>query len=421
MVDELELITFDQAGTSWVDPVPLPGAAGVLTGYTNQNINITARSSGNDFSDVQISGNDVIVQISGHIDVSGVPFIVKGIATLPVPVRSITEPAKYYIEVVAGTDNEHKSLNLITTPPVWDPQKNGYYTAIGGNRVLHWVISWGEANRTAVRLLPPYAVHETLDGYHSIVERGILQLPYLNRIKRVQLMSGAGTWTGNDKLCINHQTGQTIFYDNSADIYYVGNPDGSLFTFFPRDNAVVNGKPDAIFWSREWNCLCSYSDQRTNIWYHQGYQSTLMYKQVSVPAAYNGLDVVSMESNATVERLIFSSDNGAGQSRYYFYDVPRAATTGTQYQMLDNATVRADSLYWNWVLNVVAHERSANSQFEILSLNDFSPTDQYLLTGIKFLGTDTRLYQYNYNPVTGGAYAVYRTGEDAVFMVELSL
>jgi hypothetical protein len=142
MANELEILTENAAGDGWVDSVPGP----VSTGYAAQNTNIQARTVGQDLSSVRVSGTDVIVDISGPIDVDGLPFSV----TSPITLTPVTS-GPLYIQVVAGATGLQKSFELTDSTPVWDSEKNGYYSS--GNRVLNWVINYNESNVSVSKII----------------------------------------------------------------------------------------------------------------------------------------------------------------------------------------------------------------------------------------------------------------------------
>lgn len=129
MANEVNQLTINAAGTGWVDSIP----SAVSTGYQAQNTNIQAHSVGQDLSSVRVSGTSVIVDISGPIDVDGIPFSVTSPVTL-----TPSSGGVQYIQIVPGATATQKSLELTTSTPVWDSAKNGLYNS--GNRVLNWVI-----------------------------------------------------------------------------------------------------------------------------------------------------------------------------------------------------------------------------------------------------------------------------------------
>jgi hypothetical protein len=129
MANELEILTENAAGDGWVDSVP----GLVSSGYQAQNANIQARTVGQDLSSVRVSGIDIIVDISGPIDVDGLPFSVRS----QIPLTPVTS-GPLYIQVVAGATGLQKSLELTDSTPVWDADKNALYN--GDNRVLNWEI-----------------------------------------------------------------------------------------------------------------------------------------------------------------------------------------------------------------------------------------------------------------------------------------
>jgi DNA-binding beta-propeller fold protein YncE len=128
--NELQILTENAAGNGWIDVSP----GNVSTGYQAQNINISDRSVGMDFSSARIDGNNVIVDISGPIDDNGVPFKITSQVTLTPPADNT-----YYICVIAGSTILERSLQLTTETPTWDAEKNALVDS-SGKRVLNWAI-----------------------------------------------------------------------------------------------------------------------------------------------------------------------------------------------------------------------------------------------------------------------------------------
>lgn len=136
MANELTQTTINALGTGWIDSTP--GATS--TGYQAQNTNIQARTLGQDLSSVRVSGTDIIVDISGPIDVDGTPFSITSAVTLTPYTGGVQ-----YIKVVDGSTTTQKSLELTTNTPVWDASKNALYDS--GDRVLNWEILPNETIR----------------------------------------------------------------------------------------------------------------------------------------------------------------------------------------------------------------------------------------------------------------------------------
>lgn len=134
MADELQLVSLNAVGDSWVDGVP--GA--VSTGYQAQNTALQALFNGLDNSSVRISGGNVIIDPSGIIDDSGLPFVVSSAITLALPT---TGAAAWYLKVVAGSTPVERSIEWTDARGTYEPAKNGFYSS-GGERVLNWVYDW---------------------------------------------------------------------------------------------------------------------------------------------------------------------------------------------------------------------------------------------------------------------------------------
>lgn len=145
MANEVNQLTINAAGTGWVDSTP----SAISTGYQAQNTNIQAHSVGQDLSSVRVSGTSVIIDISGPIDVDGIPFSVTSAVTL-----TPSSSGVYYIQVVAGATATQKSLELTTSTPVWDAAKNGLYNS--GNRVLNWIVDYDGSSSIVFRIFPNY-------------------------------------------------------------------------------------------------------------------------------------------------------------------------------------------------------------------------------------------------------------------------
>jgi hypothetical protein len=130
MSNELQLVTTNSAADGWVDGTP--GA--VSTGYQAQNTVLQALFNGLDKSSVRISGANLIVDPSGVIDDSGLPFVVQSAITLALPT---TGAANWYLKVVAGSTALERSIEFTDNRGTYDAAKNGFYNT-GGERVLNW-------------------------------------------------------------------------------------------------------------------------------------------------------------------------------------------------------------------------------------------------------------------------------------------
>ena len=81
MADNLELISDNAAGDSWVDATP----SAVSTGYQSQNVAMAGLFNGLDKSSCAVVGSNLIIYPSSIIDVNGLPFVVKTQITLALP------------------------------------------------------------------------------------------------------------------------------------------------------------------------------------------------------------------------------------------------------------------------------------------------------------------------------------------------
>ena len=133
MADELEILTENAAGTSWVDLVP----GDISTGYQAQNTNIEANKNGFDASSMRWDSgtSELVFDESGVIDEGGLPFVTKSEARL-----AIGGAGTKYIKLNAGSTSLLRSFGFASGAGTWDASKNGYYES--GDRVLDWVIAY---------------------------------------------------------------------------------------------------------------------------------------------------------------------------------------------------------------------------------------------------------------------------------------
>ena len=145
MANEAEILVTNEQKNGWVDHVP----GKISSGYQAQNVAIQAHSMGQDLSHVTVQGDSVVVAVSGPIDDTGIPYVVKAPVTLR-PQRDGT----YYIVLVPGSVNLRRTLILLQIVPVFDPIKMGLYS--NGRRVLNWVVTRaGGVTRVARMLWAP--------------------------------------------------------------------------------------------------------------------------------------------------------------------------------------------------------------------------------------------------------------------------
>lgn len=179
MSDELQLVTTNAASDGWVDGVP--GA--VSTGYQAQNTVLQALFNGLDKSSVRISGANLIVDPSGVIDDSGLPFVVQSAITLALPT---TGAANWFLKVVAGSTAIERSIEFTDDRGTYDASKNGFYNT-GGERVLNWC--YNRFSEQLVRLPDSLMLGSNAGD-------GLIKLPYfsdliyhgwLSKIKRAKL------------------------------------------------------------------------------------------------------------------------------------------------------------------------------------------------------------------------------------------
>jgi hypothetical protein len=97
---------------------------------------------------VRISGANLIVDPSGVIDDSGLPFVVQSAITLALPT---TGAANWFLKVVAGSTALERSIEFTDDRGTYDASKNGFYNT-GGERILNWV--YDRLSDTLLRLPP---------------------------------------------------------------------------------------------------------------------------------------------------------------------------------------------------------------------------------------------------------------------------
>jgi hypothetical protein len=131
MADEIEILTENEAGDSWVDPTP----SAVSTGYSAQNTNIEALFNGYDKFDVQYSSPNIIINISGIADDNGLPMVVKSQILIDISGQA---NGTYYLKIIAGSTTLKRSISLVTTAGTWDASKSGFYES--GDRILDTII-----------------------------------------------------------------------------------------------------------------------------------------------------------------------------------------------------------------------------------------------------------------------------------------
>lgn len=134
MANEIELITTNENGDSWVDLSP----GLISSGYQAQNTNLEASRLGLDASSPYYdSVNDrIYLPVSGIVDDDSLPFVIK--TEFYIDASSMIINVKYYLRLIAGTTTLQRSVALTTDPGTWDSAKMGYY--VDGYRVLNSVL-----------------------------------------------------------------------------------------------------------------------------------------------------------------------------------------------------------------------------------------------------------------------------------------
>ena len=142
MADELQLVSINAASDSWVDTTP--GA--ISTGYQAQNVAMAALFNGIDKSSVRISGANCVIDPSGLIDDSGLPFVVSDTITIALPTSGASD---WFLAVVAGSTSIERSIEFQDSRGTYVAAKNGFYNG-DGERVLNW--RYNVDTKTLIRL-----------------------------------------------------------------------------------------------------------------------------------------------------------------------------------------------------------------------------------------------------------------------------
>ena len=132
MADELEYLTTNAAGDSWVDPVP--GA--VSTGYQAQNTTIEAGNGGLDNTLVSVIGENIRIEAGGTIqDVNGAVLKITSAVDFAVPA------GRSYIGIIPGTTAMTRTLKIQTVTELFSGN-GGIMGKIDGadRRVMKWMI-----------------------------------------------------------------------------------------------------------------------------------------------------------------------------------------------------------------------------------------------------------------------------------------
>lgn len=132
MANELELVSDNAAADGWVDSSP--GA--ISTGYQSQNTAIQALFNGFDNSAISLNGLNADLAISGIIDDSGLPFVIKTAFSLVLP----TTGDNHFLKVTAGASAIERNIVFTTSRGTFDASKNAFYSGTG-ERVLNWIFN----------------------------------------------------------------------------------------------------------------------------------------------------------------------------------------------------------------------------------------------------------------------------------------
>lgn len=126
---------------------PTSTPAAVSTGYQRQNINAVASRVGMDKTVVSGGTGKCTLEISGPVDVNGVPYSIEQSKDF-----TLSSADRYYIYLSGSGD--YLTPTIDTDPGTFDADKNARYTA-GGYRVLNWVIDYDGTTAIAYQWLNP--------------------------------------------------------------------------------------------------------------------------------------------------------------------------------------------------------------------------------------------------------------------------
>ena len=231
MSDELELVSENAAGDSWVDNVP----SAVSTGFQNQNTATAAIFNGLDKSSCAVVGSNLIIYPSSIIDVNGLPFVVKSQITLALP----TTGFNHYLKVVAGSTAILKEIEFTTDRGTYDTAKNGWYNG-SGERVLNWV--YNIVNNVLIRIPGTNIIKGDIsDIYSETAYAKKSDLNYSN------ISSAVSQAVAPSQISGKIITG--MCYNRSNDMLYVANTDGKIYVFNASDlsyDSLIDTSSSAI-------------------------------------------------------------------------------------------------------------------------------------------------------------------------------
>lgn len=232
MANEIEILTVNKLGNSWVDNLP----GDPTTGYQAQNTNIEAGRNGIDrfapyYDD---TSDEIVIPESGIVDEGGLPFIVK--SEIAIDASGMTLSTKYYLRLIAGLDATYRSLSLVTTPGTYDASRNGFYES--GDRILDHVFI-KTASTTVVQALritrnlvlypmdQPLKVDSSID-VKDVNVRDTLNIDKLT-LRYENLDYGPNVWENPTFDTTSQSTGSYILvFSNTIDnvLKRVGSPNG---------------------------------------------------------------------------------------------------------------------------------------------------------------------------------------------------
>lgn len=174
MADEVEIITTNAAADGWVDDIP----DAVSTGYQIQNTVMQAIFNGFDNTSISISGSNIIISVSGIIDDSGVPFVVKSQITLTLP----TTGFNWFLKVVAGSTVLLREIEFTDDRGTYDTTKNAFYNG-SGERILNWM--YNEPSEELNRIRGDKPTDELKLGSYLEINTGTTQVLVDEAVEKV--------------------------------------------------------------------------------------------------------------------------------------------------------------------------------------------------------------------------------------------
>lgn len=325
MANEIQFITINAAGSSWVDSIP----AAVSTGYQAQNTNIEAAYSGIDRSFVRFDfgAGEIVVEPSGPIDIDGVQASITAEVRIPAPTDGT-----YYIEVIPGATATQFSLQLSTTRGTFDGNKSGYYN--GSNRILDWVVICNSSVASLYR-----NAYNKLDVSKLSFNGIIVSIRPTSTVASTFNSPGSSP-TG---LAYDASSGNLISCDNNSDTIYIHDGVGAatLSSF-----SSPGSNPVALTIDTNTGNLISADNSSDNIYVHDGISSTIL-STLSAPASnISGLafdartgNLISMDIDSD---LVYVHD-GVSSTILYSFSTPASVPAGMAIDTSSGNLVTSDN------------------------------------------------------------------------------